>query len=203
MTNLKPSILNIGAGKIKPLWLDRLETYFLVNLDPIYSSPGSLNSGEIEEKHCFWNHNKLQTEEVFCRDSWENFLSKYLYYFDKIIIYRFLEHISMVKVPFFIYLLSSCLNVGDPVDVIVPNYEKLANRILEEDPFSSSFEAENILTTTELLNEPYDPHASIWTPKRAKYFFELEGRFEVKGVLEEYEFEGRDIYMWFYAEKVK
>lgn len=204
MSNLKPSILNIGAGKIKPLWLDRLETYFLVNLDPMYSPPGSLkNRSAIEEKHCLWNHSKLQTEEVFYNDSWENFLPKYLYYFDKIVIYRFLEHVPMVKVPFFIYLLSECLNVKDSVDVIVPNYEKLASRILKEDPFSPSFEAENILTTTELLNEPYDPHASIWTPKRAKYFFELEGRFELKEVIEEYEFEGRDIYMWFYAEKVK
>lgn len=44
MSNLKPSILNIGAGKIKPLWLDRLETYFLVNLDPMYSPPGSLKN---------------------------------------------------------------------------------------------------------------------------------------------------------------
>lgn len=203
MESLKPSVLNIGAGKIKPIWLDRLETYFLVNLDPMYSSSQSLNRNEVEEKHCFWNHNRLQTIEVFCNNSWEDFLPKYLYYFDRIVIYRFLEHIPMVKVPFFIYLLSTCLNVKGSVDVIVPNYEKLASRILGEDPFSTGFEAENIVTTTELLNEPYDPHASIWTPKRAKYLFELEGRFEVKGVIEEYKFEGRDIYMWFFAEKIK
>ncbi len=71
--------------------------------------------------------------------------------------------------------------------------------ILKDEPFISTFEADNILLTTELLNEPSCPHASIWTAKRARYFFHLEKRFQISHIDEKFEFDGRDIYLRFQA----
>ena len=70
----------------------------------------------------------------------------------------------------------------------------------ENDDFN--FQAHNILLTTELLNEPSCPHASIWTPERARYFFELEGRFNVTYMVNNFLFDGRQIYMRFMAERI-
>jgi hypothetical protein len=90
------------------------------------------------------------------------------------------------------------------VDIIVPNYNTLADMILNESVSSPDFEKDNILLTTELLNEPSCPHASIWTPERATYFWEFEGRFEVKPetVDPHFVFDGRNIYLRFQAERI-
>ena len=126
--------------------------------------------------------------------------------FDRITIYRFLEHVPMDKVPYFIYLLSTVTKPGAEIDVIVPNYNTLAHMILSEQANIANdvmdFEANNILLTTELLNEPSCPHASIWTEYRAQRFFRLEGRFTITEVDENFEFDGRDIYLRFKAERI-
>jgi len=203
MSNIKTVILNIAAGKVTPTWLEDYDIFFLVNLDPMYKQHFVLESDQIDSEFRDWNIFKEPKKVLYCNDSWEKFLPSCLIEFDVIVVWRFLEHVQMTNVPFFIYSLSTCLKVGGIVDVIVPNYETLARRILTEDPFVPDFESQNILTTTELLNEPYDPHASIWTLKRIRYFFQLEGRFEIKLIQERFEFEGRDIYIHFIAKKVK
>jgi len=89
-------------------------------------------------------------------------------------------------------------------DVIVPNYEVLAAMIRDEDVNSSNFERNNILLTTELLNQPSDPHASIWSPQRAKYFWEFENRFKIYSdlVCPNFKYDGRDIYLRFHVKRV-
>lgn len=200
---VKQSILNIGAGKIDPPFLPSLDSYFLVNLDIAYENERCTRTSVIEEIHKDWELNPYSKNTLFSNKSWVHFFPSYRVRFDKVILYRFLEHIRMTQVLFFIYLMSTVVKVGGTVDVIVPNYEDLANRILEEDPGRYEFESHNILTTTELLNEPEDPHASIWTPKRAKYFFELEKRFEIENLIEKFEFDGRNIYMWFQVRRIE
>jgi len=76
--------------------------------------------------------------------------------------------------------------------------------LLEEGPLDEleNFEAHNILLTTELLNEPGCPHASIWTANRAYYFMELEKRFRVGYMNAEFEFDGRNIYLRFWGERL-
>jgi len=116
------------------------------------------------------------------------------------VLYRFLEHVSFTQVEYFIYLISTILKPGGIVDVIVPNYTTLAEMILNEegifegDP-AINLTAHNIILTTELLNEPSCPHASIWTPARMTYFWELEKRFKISSQEPVFEFDGRDIYM--------
>ena len=196
------TLLNIGAGKIYPLFLSRLHLYFLVNLDIMYEESRTNEILEIEKRQKEWELFPNKNIEIFSNKKWEEFFPLYRLQFDKVVIYRFLEHIRMTKVLFFIYLLSTVVKVGGSVDIIVPNYNKLAELILAEDPSERNFEANNILITTELLNEPEDPHASIWTPKRAKYFFELEGRFNIENITETFKFDGRDIYMQFNVRRV-
>jgi hypothetical protein len=193
-------VLNIAGGKIKPLELYKDKSYFIVNVDTMYYQKN--DPGEVENEMIDWRG--YETVERYINENAFIFMERFALNFDLICVYRFLEHVPMDKVLYFIYLLSCVTGHGAEIDVIVPNYESLAHMILNEpgnvevcEDFD--FEAHNILLTTELLNEPSCPHASIWTPLRAKHFFELEGRFEVKDIQPKFEFDGRDIYMRFIA----
>jgi predicted SAM-dependent methyltransferase len=207
---INKTILNIGAGpRIKPLEISNKifsGNYFLVNIDPTYVETFD-NLVEIETRHKAFDYyngsQNTQSEEHFLKATWQEFIPFYRMYFDKIVMYRVLEHIPMTEVVYFIYMLSTILKVGGKVEGIVPNYTTLAKMLLKENVLSKDFTSNNILITTEMLNEPRDPHASIWTPERIMKFFKLEGRFTVDSVDPEFQFDGRDIYILFTATRVK
>lgn len=201
------NILNIAAGKQKPLELHKFfpnEAKTILNIDTSYFT----NNMNAEELESFLNKRQTgyltSTEVYFNYDIFE-YMERTTMIFDHVVLYRFLEHVSFTQVNYFIYLVSTIIKKGGVVDIIVPDYSILANMILKEHPFSSreNFEASNILLTTELLNEPSCPHASIWTDLRAKYFWELEGRFEIKAedIYRRFEFDGRNIYLRFLARR--
>lgn len=194
------TVLNIAAGKLLPIHDVSLGSHylFLVNLDPMYYS--AYSGVEIENIYNTWGKNK--TEILYCDEDANTFMERTKMMFDYISIYRYLEHVSFTEVEYFIYLLSTITEKGADVDIIVPNYEILADMIIADDPESPDFAANNILLTTELLNEPSCPHASIWTIPRAYYFFELEKRFKIIQMEEQFEFDGRDIYMRFIAKRI-
>ena len=195
-------ILNLGAGKIKPILnLQTKDSFFTtVNLDTGYFSAATPEEIEdfIENKMPY----QVQQNELYCNCDAFEFMEKFRPQFDRICAYRFLEHISFTQILYFIYLVSTCVKNGGLVDIIVPNYETLSKMLLNESTRSPSFESENILLTTELLNEPSCPHASIWTPERAEYFWQLEKRFVVYDMLPEFEFDGRNIYMRFIMKRI-
>ena len=196
------SVLNIGAGpgRIKPEIIGTLDRCFLVNLDIYYPDSESTDMKDIGVGHAEWNHREeyAKIDTWHSNKGWEEFISNYRHYFDVVTIYRYLEHVRMTQVPYFLYMISTILEDGGTVEGIVPDYNELAGRILDEKPLTDkNFESQNILHTTELLNEPEDPHASIWTADRLQYFFELEGRFNVDTIQENYYFDGRDIYLKF------
>ncbi|MGD2072239.1 MAG: hypothetical protein PVG65_01975, partial [Candidatus Thorarchaeota archaeon] len=190
----RPTILNIAAGKLLPLNLP--ENFFLINLDISYFS--STEPGKIEEEYEKWIH---KPKMFRCNCDAFRFMERCAILFDRVSIYRFLEHVPMDQVLYFIYLISTITKVGSEVEVIVPNYRILASKILNEDNPASmpDFEKHNILLTTEMLNEPSCPHTSIWTAARAVYFWELEGRFKVRLDDHRFNFDGRDIYLKFTA----
>jgi len=202
------SILNIAGGKIEPIEYPGYDLYknmdFLLNLDQMYLN--SIHINEVIKAHKnFFNITKCSTfTESKYYSNWDiyDFLERYHILFDGISMYRFLEHVPKVKILYFLYILSTTIRIGGYVDVIVPNYEILAERILSENVKSKNFEAEDIITTFELLNEPYCPHASIWTEKRIKHFFELEKRFKIIDI-RDYNFDGRDLYLRFLAKRIK
>jgi len=193
------TVLNIAAGKFDPIGLDAGDPTFLVNLDTMYYMHTSPE--EIERERSQWT--KTIDKKFYCTEDAVTFMERTQMTFDDVCIYRYLEHVSFADLNYFIYLLSTITKPGSLIDIIVPNYEILAKLILQDDPADINFEADNILLTTELLNEPSCPHASIWTPERAHYFFELEGRFKVRRNMEEsFDFDGRNIYLRFIAERL-
>lgn len=188
-------ILNIAAGKLDPIFDNDIkdEYVYLINLDPMYFD--AANAQLTENHYIHWDESK--SVKCYCNESAETFMERTKIIFDHVCIYRFLEHISFTEVEYFIYLLSTITKKDSIIDIIVPNYEILAELIIKDDPEDPDFAADNILLTTELLNEPSCPHASIWTIPRIYHFFELEGYFKVIDVEDEYEFDGRDIYVRF------
>ena len=190
-------ILNIAAGKFDPLSFDDddgLFARFVLNVDTSYFSKTPPDPIESELKSWGDDPDRISSSRNLNMDIIE-FMERTCITFDRVTIYRFLEHVSFTEVEYFIYLVSTVLRSGGDVDVIVPNYIQLAEMILNDNPNMSDFAKKNILLTTELLNEPSCPHASIWTPQRMKHFWELEGRFRVEHSWPAFQFDGRDIYL--------
>ena len=192
-------ILNIAAGKFDPLSLTEVMPYYILNVDTSYFAETKASSIESSLETWEQNPDRITTKRYLNMDAFE-FMERTRIMFDRIVLYRFLEHVSFTQVEYFIYLISTILKPGGIVDVIVPNYTTLAEMILNEegifegDP-AINLTAHNIILTTELLNEPSCPHASIWTPARMTYFWELEKRFKISSQEPVFEFDGRDIYM--------
>jgi hypothetical protein len=207
----KTLILNVAGGKFQPLDLNIEDSRnFIVNVDNCYyysGPPPAVLEQEIEK---WLTQNNPKNLSVNLNEDIFTFMEKTVLQFDHVAIYRFLEHVSFTQVPYFIYLISTVTKPGAIVDIIVPNYEILAERILDEkryinpDTGFANFTAWDIELTTELLNEPSCPHASIWTPNRARYFWELEKRFTVSehNLEPRFKFDGRDIYLRFLAVRI-
>jgi hypothetical protein len=198
------NILNLGAGKLSPIVDDKMiEPWCMVHVDQSYFYGDLPNVIEMNYENWKKRDDKSNLEMRCISDAFE-FMERTTMLFDRVCMYRFLEHIPFDRVAYFIYLISTVTKSGGLVDVIVPNYKVLAQMIQDEYPFDKDFEANNILLTTELLNEPGCPHASIWTPIRAFYFWQLEKRFEIhqKDMFERFEFDGRHIYMRFLATRL-
>ncbi|MCK5602811.1 hypothetical protein KAR91_13100 [Candidatus Pacearchaeota archaeon] len=202
------TILNIAAGKMQPLYMDEIAEYgyMLINLDPMYfkGTPADV----IEDIHSRWMAGVLDPcQEVKLISEAIPFMDRTTIEFDHISCYRFLEHVPKTDILYFLYSMSTAMKIGGTFDFIVPNYIILAELLLNEGNmvFKSpgDFEAHDILLTYEMLNEPGCPHASIWTPTRAHYFFGLEGRFEITSLDESFEFDGRDIYMRIQGKRIK
>ena len=141
---MSKTILNIAAGKFDPIGIEQEDPFFLVNLDTMYYQFDEAYA--IEDALDHWTET---TNKIFhCKEDAFGFMERTRIMFDKICIYRFLEHVSFTQVQYFIYLLSTVTEPGAWVDVIVPNYEVLAQMILEDNVHDVDFEAKNIELTT-------------------------------------------------------
>ncbi len=206
MTQKDRFILNLAAGKM----LEPLDDYdpkkdILYCVDLMYNEEESTSILQLEKiyQNVATHSGQLRYDTTkLCKMDVLKFLNNYKYKFDKVVSYRFFEHVARRDMLFFLYILSTVMKIGSELDIIVPNYNILANRILNENAGGVNWEAEDILTTTEVVNEPEMPHASIWTPRRANYYLELENRFIIKNIEPKFEFDGRDIYMRIKAERM-
>jgi len=198
-------VLNIAGGKFDPLPMSSKENLmmpkYVLSVDTSYFTENK--ASVIESDIHAWGRDKDRISKYthLNMDVFE-FMERTSIIFDRVVIYRFLEHVTFPQVDYFTYLVSTVLRPGGQVDVIVPNYIQLAEMILNDNPRMSDFPEKNILLTTELLNEPSCPHASIWTPERMKYFWELEGRFKVGLQNPAFKFDGRDIYLRSFIERI-
>ncbi len=202
-------ILNIAGGKQRPLPLvsdNVLMPKYTVNVDTSYFSDEKAH--DVERNIKLWSNDMDRvTQDSYLNMDVFEYMERTTIQFDRVTIYRFLEHVSFTQLGYFIYLVSTVMRKGGEVDIIVPNYTTLAKLLLDESENMDSipdptYEAHNILLTTELLNEPSCPHASIWTVFRAVYYWQLEKRFMVKILDENFDFDGRDIYLRFSAKRL-
>lgn len=215
MSSLK--VLRLGAGKVnekedKKILYEILTNArrFLMDNTVFLNIDSSYFSSEIdEEKRLSKVENIIESKllqgvsfppqddyEFFVKYDMFKFMEKTRSKFDIVFLNRILEHVGMDQVLYFIYLLSTItIKEHSVISVIVPDYAELARRLLKENVQEKGFHQDNILLTTEMLNERSDPHASIWTPERIKYFFEYEGRFHVPNVNRNFEYDGRNIYI--------
>jgi len=198
--NEEQLILNLAAGKLQPL--DLPDFYYLIQLDTMYYTHSSVD--KIEMGAVEWAKLPRNTIMHNCSEDAFKFMENTFLKFDRVCAYRFLEHVSFTSVEYFIYLISTCLEIGGQADIIVPDYYKLANLLLADNVRDHEFHSKNITLTTELLNEPSCPHASIWTRDRLQYFFcDLEKRFKTIKIERDFEFDGRDLYLRGQFERVK
>lgn len=195
------AILNVAAGKVLPLDLDKVgRDSLLINVDKVYYHGKEIS--EVERIHGEW----LTTpdyQNIHCNADIFDFLQRYSKRFNKVVVYRFMEHVRRADLSFFIYLLANIIEIGGMIECIIPNYQVLARLLIEENVKDSNWEALDILLTSEIVNEPDDPHASVWTPERAMHYFELEGRFKVTDIDSTFRFDGREIYLRVFAERVE
>jgi len=196
------TILNLAGGKIRPLMAE--EGDLIINVDTCYFTEDPIE--HVEKTHRFTNKTGAlpvgSKGEYFVNDDMFDFLSRYNVTFDVISLYRILEHIHRDQVLYFIYLLSTCVKKDGLLDIIVPDYKMLAQMLIAEDVYDIEFWTDNILLTTEMLNEPDDPHKSIWTADRLKMFLAMEQRFKVMTIAEKFDFDGRDIYLNCIAQRI-
>lgn len=182
-------ILNIASGR-QPIITDEnydiSESVFILNMDITYDYYLDENIDLFYMKQPF-----DQSVEIFSNNDVFEFLDHTLIPFNRVCIYRFLEHISPNQVLYFIYQVSRVLETGGIVDVIVPNYKYLGQLLVNETLDDIKDEAKNIYLTTELLNESSDPHCSIWTEDRINYYWTLEKRFKINNINPNYIFDGR------------
>jgi len=200
---MSEKILNIAGGKFPPIMEAPSPPSFLVNVDTMYYDHTEPHL--VEKEMVRWAGGK--DEQYNINTNIFEFMERTTMDFDRVCIYRFLEHVSFTQVLYFIYLVSTVTKPGAIVDVIVPDYKILAQMILDEDAFfeennTAVFSQHDIKLTTELLNEPSCPHASIWTADRAHYFWTLEERFRVHTINQKFKFDGRDLYLRFKVRRI-
>jgi hypothetical protein len=190
------AVLNVCGGNIEPL-RDIYDTTKGYSFRTLHVDRCYFSSIEPENVEQYFSRvaEVFEDRDVYLNHDIFNFLEKTRIKFDAVTIYRYLEHVSFTQVLYFIYLISRVVRQGGIVDIIVPDYTKLAEMLLNESIDDKNYEANNIVLTTELLNEPSNPHASIWTGPRLKYYWELEGRFKGEQLYTSYTFDDRNIYL--------
>jgi hypothetical protein len=195
LEHIKTAILNLGAGKMEiPLGMSE----FRVHVDRCYENlPEKIHNLEsiciyqdmVEKKKVKANRILYYAGDIF------EFLEKYPKKFDEIELYRVLEHIPRDKVLYFIYLMADILKDHGIIEVVCPDYKKLAQMILNDLPTDATkYEQQEIVLYTELFNEPNDPHCFITTHERLERVFTLENRFKILDGDQPVSFENRTIY---------
>ena len=111
-------ILNLGAGKQSPILHDQLKKQprFIINLDTAYYE-SALRPEFVEKAFTAWE--RRSSVICYCKEDAFTFMERTKLIFDRVCIYRLLEHISMDKVLYFIYLISMITKKDSEVDVIV------------------------------------------------------------------------------------
>jgi len=200
---MRDIILNLGSGNTKPFgYPDQTKTMLdiLINVDTSYLN---IPTDDIELIHSvILNPGSALKSEYFTDTSAFAFLSEIVGKVDKVVAYRFLEHIEHTQVPYMLYLIGNVLKKDGEFEFIVPDYLKLSKFLIANDnPKKADFNNVTTLLTYEMLADPYCPHCSLWTKNRAEALLTAENIFEVDEIVEDYQAFGRNIYLHVTARK--
>ena len=199
-------ILNLGSGNTKPFGYPNDNSTLMINVDSGYQHYQISSDEEIH--NTLMNYETMNTMNSFDKELFTDmdafkFLSTQIVKYDKVVAYRFLEHIPHEQVPYMLYLIGNVLKKDGEFEFIVPDYLKLAKLLIGNDnPKKPSFNNVNTLLTYEMLADPGCPHCSIWTKNRAEALLTAENIFEVDEITEDYVAFGRNIYLHVIAHKV-
>ena len=198
----KRIILNIGAGHIYPEEYDKARnSELLIYLDRSYSKGLSMSIGQAEES--VTNFLQSGTSNMICvgSDIFE-FMDHFKFRVDEIVAYRIFEHMEYCSGEIG-RLLEACnmLSKKDAtLDIIVPNGVILSGlfNMFEDSDSDLSCTDQNyakLILNSEFCNIKVDPHASVWSPGLAKEYIVPEGTWKIHKIIDQIEYENRDIYM--------
>jgi len=193
------TILNLGAGKINPDFMNRIaEKSFVVNVDQSYTSERSTASDIVSAEY---DHEKREHEDQLrdvhniSADIFE-FLGTYKHKFETIIMSRIAEHMfyDAGEVGQLLSMSRNLLAKGGQMFIIVPNHARLAKKLLNYDPDGIATEVNHdlLLLNTEFCNTRCDPHGSIWTTLTAKSYIENEGNLKITAYHQDVKWDGRE-----------
>lgn len=198
------NVLNIGSGKnwredvqlsFSPsLYKDRDVTVYC--LDTMYDVNGIIPMTGDTYKTIFMK------KDVF------EFLEKwYENKFDRILSYRFFEHVSYKDLPYLIYLIYTVSKPKAIMDIIVPDFKEIFKRfeIFDNNDLTINkklYEKYMIQFHTEIFNETNDPHQSLWTDNIADHFLTLENYWKIVDIAHNVELDRRNWYMQIICERI-
>jgi predicted SAM-dependent methyltransferase len=159
-------ILEVGSGRNWQKWIDHKEDK-ITCVDQIYT--------EKDKSQCFEKYPHIELLGGDLQSFLENYTDED---FDLVVAQRIFEHITPDQIPYHLYLIRQIISEGGKIEIVVPDFKKVIKSFDAVDPHKDNaikFNSMMIMAHTEIFNEPNDPHSSIWTPKMAKYYLELEG----------------------------
>lgn len=187
-------ILSLGTGREWEWFNGQFEMNQSPEVtDPIYiTHVDQMYQEDLDSPH--W----LVGQDIF------RYLEEYKYRdYDEIHAQRIFEHIPVDQIHYLGYLLYSVAVPGAKLVITVPDFQKvfaLLNTLDADKLTGMEFKRGLIKVTTELFNEPSDPHQSPWTQALAKYYLEVEGYWKISSI-EYVRLDGRDWYMKITADR--
>lgn len=174
-------ILSIGTGRKYKLVDSMIRDSVSTEADITHVDPSYNFISDYEDD------NVLETDEsILVKNDIFNYLEQYS---DEDITHiysqRVFEHIKTEDISYLLYLLYECSVADAKLEIIVPNFQYVFQDALSLDAdkmTAKEFNRKLIECTTELFNEPTDPHRSIWTTALAKYYIELEGYWKIDDI---------------------
>lgn len=189
-------ILDLGCGRRWTKWIPEVESdpndYIVYCVDTIFNTSRTAKY-DFEQLYSENDNVKLIGANIF------DFLQNYKRN-DVQTIYsdRTFEHIPYDKLHFLFYLLKEVCRPDAKMIFTVPNFKTVfddISRYQHKITQGGQITKDLIDFHTEVFNEKYDPHLSIWTPDLAYYYVELENYWKINSIEDNYKIDNRDWYM--------
>lgn len=219
MEREKIKILSLGDGRRWDDWLYENEVYKLNQVVEFTATNEDLRDSDIEIDcvdqlysqfgYAFLASNKKHenvTVQLYDKDIFEYLENYPKRDYDVISSNRIFEHVHYEKIPYLLYLLKQVCRNGAKLSFIVPDFELVFDEVVNINKHkndASKFNKALLDVHTEIFNEKYDPHQSIWTKDLAEYYFGLENYWKMEyDSFENVNMDGRSWYMWGVCKKV-